>query len=184
MHIPLFRARFALLLLPLLLSSCLLPLIIRAPPHVPFNESEFAGYGAPGSASVSGQLVVSIEGTSYIGSGSSITLVPVTAYTQEMVDRELGNGALLVSADRRLKQYVRKTRADSNGNFTFQQVPAGQYFVAGLAGYTDITNDNTYVYQWGFERVAVAKGQNIRIQLNRNPASPNAHAMTDKWSAE
>jgi len=184
MKILFSRARLALLLLPLLLPSCLLPMIIRDPRHVPFNESEFAGYGAPGSGSVSGQLVVNIGGQSYIGNGSSITLVPVTAYTQEMVDRELGNGALLVSADPRLKQYVRKARADSNGNFTFQQVPAGNYFVAGVAGYNDMSNDNNYVYQWGFERVTVGKGQNVRIQLTRNPASPNAHAMTDKWTAD
>jgi hypothetical protein len=184
MKMNLLRPALLLLLPPFFCSSCLLPMLVRVPRHVPFNESEFAGYGSPGTGSVSGQLVVNIDGTVCIGNGDTITLVPVTSYTQEMVDRELGQGALLTAADPRLKRYVKKTTGDSHGNFAFQQVPAGRYFVAGLAGYNDISNEDNFVYQWGCERITVGQGQNVRIQVTHNPAKSKDSPGTDKWTAE
>lgn len=87
----------------------------------------FAGYGGSGSGSVSGQLIIiDAFGLTHAGYETQLTLLPVTAYTKEMVDRELGDGEYLAVSDPRFKKYVRKTSADDNGNFSFQQVPAGE----------------------------------------------------------
>ena len=98
--------------------------------------------------------------------GTVITLLPVTAYTREMVNRELGDGEHLAASDPRLKKYVRRTRTDAEGNFVFERVPAGEYFVTGqVKG----NSQDDFSYRWACEQVTVGKGQSIRIALTHNP---------------
>jgi hypothetical protein len=79
---------------------------------------------------VTGQLICSYEGEDHPGQGTPVTLLPVTAYTKEMIDRELGDGVTLVPSDPRLKKYLRIVNTDDQGHFAFRGVPAGEYFVA------------------------------------------------------
>jgi hypothetical protein len=120
-------------LLPLFFASCVFTAFYRAPHQVAFNEADFASYAGSGTASVTGQLICSYEREDHPGQGSPVTLLPVTAYTKEMIDRELGDGLTLGPSDPRLKKYVRITRTDDQGHFAFREVPPGEYFVAGEA---------------------------------------------------
>jgi hypothetical protein len=118
MKINPFEIPRAVLILAVSLSSCTLVEGGRVPRRVPFEESAFAGYGSAGSATVSGKLVVtSSNGTVHLADdgnaedrldGTFITLLPVAAYTREMVDRELGDGEYLAPSDPRLHKYVRR----------------------------------------------------------------------------
>ena len=153
----------------LLLSSCA---VLGVPRRVAFNEAEFAPYRGAGSGSVAGQLVTSSGGDVYIGSGVHVTLLPVTSYTKEMVEREIGNGENLASSDARLHQYIRMTKTDDGGNFVFDHVPPGEYFVCGLNEWY-IADDAQY--QWACERTTVGKGQKVNIKVSKNlqrPGSP------------
>jgi hypothetical protein len=104
MKVNTFQIRRAVLILTISISSCALAGGGRAPRRVPFEESAFAGYGSAGSATVSGKLVVtSSNGTVHLADdgneedridGTFITLLPVAAYTREMVDRELGDESI------------------------------------------------------------------------------------------
>jgi hypothetical protein len=80
-------------LLPLLLGSCAFTAFYRAPRQAAFNEADFSTYAGPGTASVTGQLICSYEGQDHPGQGTPVTLLPVTAYTKEMIDRELAMGS-------------------------------------------------------------------------------------------
>jgi hypothetical protein len=138
--------------------------------RVPFNEADFAAYRGPGTGTVSGRLAITVpdEGVR-VGKGSSIELVPVTPYTQEMVDVEIGDGLFLSpSADSRFKKYDRITTADANGNFVFRQVPAGHYFVLGEADKYDAEFD-VFNIQWGVERVTVGNGEKVQVTVSHNP---------------
>jgi hypothetical protein len=159
----------AVVLLGVLLSSCAL---VGAPRRVAFNEAEFAAYRGPGTSTVAGQLVTTSNGEVHIGDGVHVTLMPVTAYTREMVDREIVNGENLASSDPRFRQYIRITKTDGQGKFVFEHVPAGEYFVAGL---NEWYFADTTEYQWACERITVGKRQTVDIKLSKNlqrPGSP------------
>jgi len=133
---------------------------------VAFNEAEFAPYRGAGSGSVAGQLVVtSDDGETHIGNGAHVTLLPVTSYTKEMVDREIGDGDDLASSDPRLHAYVRLVTTDGGGNFVFDHLRPGEYFVCGL-GEWYVGEDEQY--QWACERVTVGPDQAVRIKLSKN----------------
>jgi len=152
--------------LALLLSSCA---ILGVPRRVAFNEAEFAPYRGAGSGSVAGQLVTSSGGEVHIGSGVHVTLLPVTAYTKEMVDRIIGNGEILAPSDARLHPYVRIAKTDDGGRFVFDHVPPGEYFVTGLNEWY-VGDDSQY--QWACERITVGKGQKVNIQVSKNLQRP------------
>jgi len=161
-----------------LFSSCAL---IGVPRRVPFNEADFAAYRGAGSSTVTGQLIVtSSDGETHIGDGTHVTLLPVTPYTKEMVDREIGNGENLAGSDPRLRPYVRLVTTDGQGNFVFDHLPAGEYFVCGLGEW--YVGDDAQ-YQWACERVAVGKGQAVRIKLSKNIQRPHSPTLVI-WALE
>jgi hypothetical protein len=138
--------------------------------RVPFNESDFAAYRGPGTGTVVGHLAVTDpDGKLHLGAHFDVEMVPVTPYTQEMVEVELGQGQLLhPPADPRFKKYARIVTADANGNFVFHQVPAGRYFVLGEVDWL-LPASEDYAVQWGLERIAVGNGQTVNIVVSHNP---------------
>ena len=160
-------ARLSLLAFTLLLSSCAFAV---TPRRVAFNESEFAPYRGAGSGSVTGQLVVtSDDGQTHISDGTHVTLLPVTSYTKEMVDREIGNGENLTSSDSRLHEFVRLVTTDAGGNFVFDHLRPGEYFVCGLAEW--YVGDDAQ-YQWACERVTRRHGANRADQAFKEYPAP------------
>jgi hypothetical protein len=180
MKIRSFRAGVTALALTVSLTSCIAMVFARLPHKVPFDEAEFAPYRAPGTGAIHGQLVANFEGKDYLAYGSPVTLLPVTAYTQEMIDRELGDGVTLLPSDSRLKKYIRIGRTDHQGNFTIGQLPAGEYFVAGEISWYH-TADDDYT-QWACERVKVGKGQTVQIKVTHNPQRGNV--INNIWTVE
>jgi hypothetical protein len=67
---------------------------------------------------VTGQLICSYKGEDHPGQGAPVTLLPVTTYSKEMIDRELGDGVTLEPSDPRLKKYVRITKTDDQKDET------------------------------------------------------------------
>jgi hypothetical protein len=169
------------------LASCVFSGFATSPRRVAFDESEFADYRGSGSGVVTGLLAVrSSDGFERVGNfggsvaGVHITLMPVTAYTREMVEREIGDGQYLGASDRRLQKYVRLTKTDGNGHFEFHQVRAGEYFVCGLAEWSVFGG---FQYQWACERVTVGDGQTVRIKLSHNLRHPGKPTLVI-WALE
>jgi hypothetical protein len=158
--------RFAVLALSALwFSSCATTVLQR---KAAFDEAEFARYRHPGSGSVTGQLVVSgADGSAHVGMSNHVAIFPVTAYTKEIVDREVGNGEYLQASDPRFLKYVKTTATDAHGNFGFNNLAAGEYFVLGLAQWNE---GNTA--QWACETVKVGAGQTAGVKLAHDPHDP------------
>ena len=155
---------FVVLTIPVLSSCQVVPVVRR----VPFSESDFAAYGIPGSASVSGQLVVTDpQGGVHRGNQRVIALLPVSAYTKESVQREVINAEHLVSPDPRFGKYRRVAKCDEAGNFRFDGVPAGEYFLISLVEWNELFDNPDY--QWACERIKVSKGQAYTTTLSHNP---------------
>jgi hypothetical protein len=160
--------RFAVIALSALwLSSCATgPL----PRKAAFDEAEFTHYRHPGSGAVAGQLVVtSGNGPAHVGINNHVALFPVTAYSKEIVDREIGNGEYLQASDARFLKYVRTASTDAHGNFGFSHLAAGEYFVLGLAQWNE---GNAAQYQWACETIKVGGGQTAGIKLAHDLHSP------------
>jgi hypothetical protein len=109
------------------------------------------------------------DGERIAGKDRDVELVPVTPYTQEMVDVELGQGYFLSpSADPRFKKYARIVTANADGNFAFHQVPAGRYFVLGEVDRYNAVFDNFEIH-WGLERITVGPGQTVHVTVSHDP---------------
>jgi hypothetical protein len=187
MKIHFLSARLMVVCLAAMLSSCAFPGYATSSRRVHFNESDFAAYGGAGSGTVTGQLdIKSSNGGEHVGNfggsiaGIHITLIPVTPYTEEMVEREIGDGEYLGASDWRLKKYVRLTQTDPNGYFVFHDVPAGEYFVSGLGEWIEYGRFN---YQWACERVMIDAGQTIKIRLMHNLHHPGKRTLVI-WALE
>jgi len=149
------------------LASCATAPLSR---QAAFDETEFAHYHRPGSGAVTGQLVVTgADGSAHVGMNNHVAIFPVTAYTKEIVDREIGNGDYLQPSDPRFLKYVQTATTDAHGNFRFNHLAAGEYFVLGLAQWNE---GNAAQYQWACETIKVGSGQNSAIKLAHDIHSP------------
>jgi len=187
MKIDHLRTRLTVFCVALLFSSCAFSGFVDYPRRVRFDESEFAAYRGTGSGTVTGLLAVrSSNGAEHVGNfggsvaGVHVTLIPVTGYTKEMVEREIGDGENLGPSDPRFEKYVRITMTDGNGSFAFNQIPAGDYFVSGLGEWVEY---GEFKYQWACERVAVGNGQTVRIKLSRDLHRPGRPILVI-WALE
>jgi hypothetical protein len=160
--------RFAVLALSALwFSSCATTGLQR---NAAFDEAEFARYRHPGSGSVTGQLVVTTPtGSAQAGVNNHVAIFPVTTYTKEILEREVGNGEYLQTSDPRFLRYVKTSTTDARGNFAFNHLAEGEYFVLGLAQWNE---GNTAQYQWASETVKVGGGLTAGVKLAHDPHDP------------
>jgi hypothetical protein len=167
-----FRDFFPPVVCALLLSSCALIDIPHVARRVPFNEGDLAAYRGAGSSTVAGQVTVKSadDGETHIGAGTTVSLLPVTAYTKEMVEREIGNGEYLTASDPRFLPYVHIQNTDESGHFIFDHVRAGEYFVASQVEWS-FADDTSY--QWACERITVGAGQTVRIKVSKDIHHPD-----------
>jgi hypothetical protein len=111
-----------------------------------FNPSEAAFANAKGNASIRGQLFLRRnDGVVVYGAGSDVRLIPRVSHSEQAMRASFGNlkqrlevqlfGANLMGNDIKLnpgiEPYSRRTKADGQGNFVFEGVPPGGYFVVG-----------------------------------------------------
>ncbi|HSI11808.1 MAG TPA: hypothetical protein VK961_07175 [Chthoniobacter sp.] len=103
-----------------------------APHQVPFNESDFHSYAHAGAGVVKGHAsTVTNDGYPVTANRSmTVYLLPKTAYTKEIVDREYIAGKPLSDPPAGAARYIRKTQADDHGDFVFHGVPSGDYYVS------------------------------------------------------
>ncbi|MGI9412415.1 MAG: carboxypeptidase-like regulatory domain-containing protein [Hyphomicrobiales bacterium] len=131
-----------------------------------FDASAAAYIDKLGTGTISGRTFHQVSGsTVYSGKHASLQLVPVTAYSNEYFNLLFGNNKAYYAAtpvenvDPGFRRYMRRTRADGEGNYEFPGVPPGDYYV-----YSQITENRTGVAL--YERVTIADGQKIRLDVS------------------
>ena len=157
--------------------------------QIAFDESAFKGSGGSGSATVSGRAYAVYRGDQYTASDETVELLPVNAYTTEMVQGGLLTGHPMQS-DPRLAKYRRSAKSDSSGNFAIRHVPAGEYYVISFAEWSysydsenaDDTGTDRITADFKkpiFAKISVRSGQTAHVsQWNQNCpdiGSPFAH---------
>lgn len=131
-------------------SFALLTGCASTPPPQPtasFNPAEAQYSRARGTATVKGQAFLRRnDGVVVYGAGSDVMLIPKTSYADEVFQasfkgrklrmevRLFGNaGPNLMnndySLDPAMEAFVRRQKADGQGNFAFESIPPGEYFI-------------------------------------------------------
>ena len=127
----------------------------------PFIESEYAPYEGEGSSTICGQAILKTIGGALIpGRPSEVRLTPKTTYSTEWYRKGLVNEEKLSDVDQRTLKYTRMTKPDSDGQFCFNNIPAGSYYLT-----------SEIQWEWGSEQVYghtdVKNGQTVQIRLTR-----------------
>lgn len=117
--------KVCILIAPLiLLAGCVVQRV------TPFDPSAYSPFAGTGSASITGQAFLKTNGGDVkFGAGNEILLTPVTPYTEEWYEKAYLQHQNLSPADPREAEYIKSATADGSGNFEFQNIPAGDYFV-------------------------------------------------------
>jgi hypothetical protein len=103
-------------------------------PNAPFAPEEYAPFKAEGTATVSGQAFLKTRGGDVkYAAGNPVYLIPSTEYTRQLTSAQTAAGPrdLIVRLDARMN--YRQTTADGEGRFSFEALPAGDYFVLTYA---------------------------------------------------
>lgn len=136
--------RVAVLVAALALAAC----ATAAPeaPTNPFNPAEAEFARKPGSASVRGQMFLRrSDGVVVYGAGSDAMLIPRTQHTESAMLASFKGGKMRmelqmfganllgndIKLDPGVMAYTKRAKADGQGNFAFDGVPAGRYYVLG-----------------------------------------------------
>lgn len=154
----------------LLLAACAPQ---RVPVNATFNASEAAFAQRPGNASITGQAFMRQLGGGVVTcAGEQIILIPVTTYSTERMRIIYGNtnsgrsfigGPIPVDAPPEYMQTSKTATCDAQGNFRFEQLPPGEYYLTGVVRW--IAGN---VPQGGalMRRVTVLPGQTQNILLS------------------
>lgn len=162
-----------------LLAAC----ATAAPPAIletPFQASDYAWSQAQGTNAVMGNAVMrTVAGDAKTCAALPVSLIPDGAYTRERMMRIYGNtergfrsaaqgGVFFQNDTPAFRALVRETICDAQGNFTFQGLPDGEYYVVSLLTWGVPMQYYTST-QGGMmmQRVAVSGGETRRIVLSQ-----------------
>jgi hypothetical protein len=106
-------------------------------PTIPFDESALLPFGGKGTSTITGQAFLKTAGGEVrYGAGDNVLLIPVTPYTTEKVEWFVGAnsinagiGIMALQNNLGLQKYIRTVIGDGSGNFEFQNIPAGDYYI-------------------------------------------------------
>ena len=132
--------------LPLAYAGCSArkPARDSAPPFVKtqtkFDYSEHEPYAKPGENGINGQAFLKQQGDSVVTcAGSRVLLLPATSYFREMFWHIIAGSepAPLEKPYPSLKNMIRRTQCDAQGNFSFAEIPDGTWFILTQVNATD-----------------------------------------------
>lgn len=165
-----------LLALSLLLAACQ----TAAPPpplvgNAAFDPQEAAFIKARGKTAIDGHAFLRArDGGTQNAAGEVVRLIPATAYAQARFAKLYGAGKFVAAvnypkpepSDPRYGEFIRTTKTESNGRFSFANVAAGTYFIS-----TQVTwqGNNDLLPQGGamYEKVTVTgKEENVDVVVS------------------
>lgn len=113
------------------LSACAIPQQQAPVARIPFPTAEYDALPKTGTGSLAGQVFMrTVGGDVKFGAGSDVYLVPVTSYSKQWYAESYIAGRPMENPDPRASQGQLITQADGNGNFSFSNIPPGNYFLS------------------------------------------------------
>ena len=143
---------------------------------VPFDPNEVAYINKSGSATIDGQAFLRQNGGGVVTcAGETVTLIPAGQYATQRMSQIFGDvkggrinayqGANQDNIDPRYLTMVRTTACDAEGDFVFNKVANGDYYVATRVVWSV---PGSYVSEGGglARRVSIRGGRSTRVLLN------------------
>lgn len=116
------------LALTLLTACSSQPIVIE---RLPFDLSEYQALAKNGNATVTGQAYIkTIDGKVYYPKKEQARLNPVTSYSKQWYEVNYLSRQNIAKPDPRYLDYVYKTDFGEQGQFTFTNIPAGDYYIS------------------------------------------------------
>jgi hypothetical protein len=167
--IPVVAIRTLIVLLTaMLLVGCLAQ---PQPRQAKFNLNEYLPYGGTGTAGIYGEAFLTTPGGNVKKAmGNKVYLNPVTTYSTEWFQREVLGGQLTAEGDPRAAPYLHEAVVASDGKFEFENLPAGDYYIACPISWEvlDTTSDGTtFAGGWASAKVSLKAGERKQIVLTR-----------------
>lgn len=152
--------RFTIALLALILAGCATNNELR--PISPMPEAEYAqlmlAQSEAGTGSISGKLFFTDRrGQIRYGNNSNMLLWPATPYTEKRQQAERDGVRLPDRFDPRIDLLTRRTHSNSSGEFQFDSIPAGAYFIWSVVDMNSLTR-----------RIVVEEGQQTTVFLTND----------------
>ncbi|WP_052364864.1 hypothetical protein [Halotalea alkalilenta] len=152
-----------------LLAGCqgLLPSEAPGTQRAPFPEAEYAKLARSGSSTIAGQVSVDLgQGRVVPGAGVDVLAAPVTSYSREAYEA-LRAGRPIAPADPRAQEYTRRTLADDHGNFRFEHLAAGSYYLISRLEWSTEENGQQRHHRQPVQReVKVGEGAVSNVMLS------------------
>ena len=99
--------------------------------RVPFNPSEYSSLARTGTATVTGQAYIKTpDGHVHYPHKAQARLNPKTTYSQQWYEINYLGRQNIAIADPRYLAYVYMVDFGANGQFTFRNIPAGDYYLS------------------------------------------------------
>lgn len=145
----------------------------RVPVNAVFDPQEAAFIQRSGNGVITGQAFMrQLGGNVVTCAGETMYLIPVTRYSTERIQIIYGNtqsgrsyvgGPVPIDAPPEYSQYQKTSTCDAQGNFRFDQVPPGEYYLVGRVIWAAGSSP-----QGGSQmrRVRVAPGQTQTVLLS------------------
>ena len=136
--------------------------------QAPFDRAQAALLLQNGTGTIKGNAFLRQNGGGVVTcAGSTVTLIPATEYAKERISRIYGNSQSGVVYQMNFKfssdepEYLvlnKTTKCDSQGNFEFDNVASGEFFVSTMVSWTV-----GYSQQGGvlMHRYSIAPGQTV-----------------------
>lgn len=140
-----------------------------------FDPNAAAYINAQGKATITGQAFLRRnDGMVVYGAGSTVRLIPRTAYSDARIAAMFKNGKMapadpfmgtelaVKNEDPQFEAYTRKTVANGEGRFTFESVPDGQYYItAPVIWMVEYSQGGTLL-----ATVTIANGASVEVIMN------------------
>jgi hypothetical protein len=131
-----------------LVASAAGPVTLTAP----FRAEDVSFVKQPGTATVSGTATLKLaDGTLKGCAGFNVELLPIAAYSSERIQKTYGNtrqGQILLEQNppkftpdvKAYHEMLLKSACDAKGQFRFEKVPAGEYFIMAFIIWDDASS--------------------------------------------
>lgn len=157
-----------------LLSGCADDMIQRVNLVSTFNAQQAESMLHDGDNTITGNAFMRQQGGGVITcAGSEVSLTPETAYATERIVHIYGNpnegaarkGIIFYPDDPNYMRLMKTTKCDSQGNFIFENVADGSFYITTVVGWVDGQNNT----QGGslMKRVDVKDGQSMKVIMSQ-----------------
>lgn len=146
---------------------------------IPFSVSDFAAYVGDGPATVDGEAFLTTEGGAIkTCAGSAVYLLPSNKYDVEVITSWGFTFSLAMRQAGPAAKYWRETACDSQGKFSFEDIPLGEWIV--IADVTWLASNRQNQGGLMGKKVSV-RGKKNKVMLTAPTLKANKTLFVDDW---